>query len=186
MKGSCCLRGGLAGKNPKGEVDGPPVIPGAELPQPESGVARRVQTEAAAAAGTATAVKMVAKQRIRMANEKHSKNITQRGNVAKTSVGARRSPVFLRRLGARLLAPFPATTRSSRRAGTPVPSPREIERSRRSLSLRQPSHPARLPLPRSTSLCFGDPPRLGNPREGFWRGGGRGFVPKAAARFPSL
>lgn len=36
---------------------------------------------------------MVAKQRIRMANEKHSKNITQRGNVAKTSVrsAARRS-----------------------------------------------------------------------------------------------
>uniref|UniRef100_A0A2K5LS03 Stress-associated endoplasmic reticulum protein n=3 Tax=Cercopithecinae TaxID=9528 RepID=A0A2K5LS03_CERAT len=32
---------------------------------------------------------MVAKQRIRMANEKHSKNITQRGNVAKTS----RSPL---------------------------------------------------------------------------------------------
>ena len=30
--------------------------------------------------------KMVAKQRIRMANEKHSKNITQRGNVAKSSV----------------------------------------------------------------------------------------------------
>ncbi|XP_069029220.1 stress-associated endoplasmic reticulum protein 1 [Embiotoca jacksoni] len=28
---------------------------------------------------------MVAKQRIRMANEKHSKNITQRGNVAKTT-----------------------------------------------------------------------------------------------------
>uniref|UniRef100_A0A6I8SI50 Stress-associated endoplasmic reticulum protein n=1 Tax=Xenopus tropicalis TaxID=8364 RepID=A0A6I8SI50_XENTR len=28
---------------------------------------------------------MVAKQRIRMANEKHSKNITQRGNVAKSS-----------------------------------------------------------------------------------------------------
>ncbi|KAG8586080.1 hypothetical protein GDO81_005241 [Engystomops pustulosus] len=27
---------------------------------------------------------MVAKQRIKMANEKHSKNITQRGNVAKT------------------------------------------------------------------------------------------------------
>ncbi|XP_036611630.1 stress-associated endoplasmic reticulum protein 2 [Trichosurus vulpecula] len=27
---------------------------------------------------------MVAKQRIRMANKKHSKNITQRGNVAKT------------------------------------------------------------------------------------------------------
>lgn len=27
----------------RGEVDGPPVIPGAELPQPESGVARRVQ-----------------------------------------------------------------------------------------------------------------------------------------------
>lgn len=33
-----------------------------------------------------SAAKMVAKQRIRMANEKHSKNITQRGNVAKTSV----------------------------------------------------------------------------------------------------
>lgn len=28
----------------------------------------------------------MAKQRIRMANEKHSKNITQRGNVAKTLV----------------------------------------------------------------------------------------------------
>ncbi|KAJ6669423.1 hypothetical protein lerEdw1_008232 [Lerista edwardsae] len=35
---------------------------------------------------------MVAKQRIRMANEKHSKNITQRGNVAKTSVGASPHP----------------------------------------------------------------------------------------------
>ncbi|XP_038862347.1 stress-associated endoplasmic reticulum protein 2 isoform X1 [Salvelinus namaycush] len=32
---------------------------------------------------------MVAKQRIRMANEKHSKNITQRGNVAKTLVRQR-------------------------------------------------------------------------------------------------
>ncbi|XP_063772113.1 stress-associated endoplasmic reticulum protein 1 [Mixophyes fleayi] len=31
---------------------------------------------------------MVAKQRIRMANEKHSKNITQRGNVAKTTRSA--------------------------------------------------------------------------------------------------
>uniref|UniRef100_A0A4W3GRV9 Stress-associated endoplasmic reticulum protein n=1 Tax=Callorhinchus milii TaxID=7868 RepID=A0A4W3GRV9_CALMI len=29
---------------------------------------------------------MVAKQRIRMANEKHSKNITQRGNVARSTV----------------------------------------------------------------------------------------------------
>jgi len=28
---------------------------------------------------------MVAKQKIRMANEKHSKNITQRGNVSKSS-----------------------------------------------------------------------------------------------------
>ncbi|XP_030621850.1 stress-associated endoplasmic reticulum protein 1 [Chanos chanos] len=28
---------------------------------------------------------MVAKQRIRMANEKHSKNITQRGNVVKSA-----------------------------------------------------------------------------------------------------
>lgn len=35
---------------------------------------------------------MVAKQRIRMANEKHSKNITQRGNVAKTLVSRRRRP----------------------------------------------------------------------------------------------
>ena len=39
------------------------------------------------------AVKMVAKQRIRMANEKHSKNITQRGNVAKTSVRKEQAPV---------------------------------------------------------------------------------------------
>ncbi|XP_006000962.1 stress-associated endoplasmic reticulum protein 1 [Latimeria chalumnae] len=31
---------------------------------------------------------MVAKQRIRMANEKHSKNITQRGNVAKSTRSA--------------------------------------------------------------------------------------------------
>lgn len=31
---------------------------------------------------------MVAKQRIRMANEKHSKNITQRGNVAKSTVSS--------------------------------------------------------------------------------------------------
>ncbi|CAB1418913.1 unnamed protein product [Pleuronectes platessa] len=38
---------------------------------------------------------MVAKQRIRMANEKHSKNITQRGNVAKTLV--RRSLTATRR-----------------------------------------------------------------------------------------
>lgn len=29
---------------------------------------------------------MVAKQRIRMANEKHSKNITLRGNVSKSTV----------------------------------------------------------------------------------------------------
>jgi hypothetical protein len=35
---------------------------------------------------------MVAKQRIRMANEKHSKNITQRGNVAKTSVRGAAGP----------------------------------------------------------------------------------------------
>uniref|UniRef100_A0A3Q4MBJ6 Stress-associated endoplasmic reticulum protein n=4 Tax=Percomorphaceae TaxID=1489872 RepID=A0A3Q4MBJ6_NEOBR len=36
---------------------------------------------------------MVAKQRIRMANEKHSKNITQRGNVAKTLVSQEKYPV---------------------------------------------------------------------------------------------
>lgn len=35
---------------------------------------------------------MVAKQRIRMANEKHSKNITQRGNVAKSTVSDRTRP----------------------------------------------------------------------------------------------
>lgn len=37
---------------------------------------------------------MVAKQRIRMANEKHSKNITQRGNVAKTSVRKERTLLY--------------------------------------------------------------------------------------------
>ena len=36
---------------------------------------------------------MVAKQRIRMANEKHSKNITLRGNVAKSTVGYNASTV---------------------------------------------------------------------------------------------
>lgn len=51
---------------------------------------------------------MVAKQRIRMANEKHSKNITQRGNVAKTSVrnSGRPSP-FGRRIGGPRPAPGP-------------------------------------------------------------------------------
>lgn len=39
------------------------------------------------------AAKMVMKQRIRMANEKHNKNITQRGNVAKTSVREERAPL---------------------------------------------------------------------------------------------
>ncbi|KAK7879920.1 hypothetical protein WMY93_033421 [Mugilogobius chulae] len=38
---------------------------------------------------------MVAKQRIRMANEKHSKNITQRGNVTK-SRGLWRTKVWVR------------------------------------------------------------------------------------------
>ncbi|XP_044523559.1 stress-associated endoplasmic reticulum protein 1 isoform X2 [Gracilinanus agilis] len=36
---------------------------------------------------------MVAKQRIRMANEKHSKNITQRGNVAKTNAPEEKASV---------------------------------------------------------------------------------------------
>lgn len=49
--------------------------------------------------GSGGAAKMVAKQRIRMANEKHSKNITQRGNVAKTSVSEERT-----RLGAAVRA----------------------------------------------------------------------------------
>ncbi|KAK2913173.1 hypothetical protein Q8A73_007286 [Channa argus] len=38
---------------------------------------------------------MVAKQRIRMANEKHSKNITQRGNVAKSTTGHNQSVALL-------------------------------------------------------------------------------------------
>ncbi|XP_023653897.1 stress-associated endoplasmic reticulum protein 1 [Paramormyrops kingsleyae] len=46
---------------------------------------------------------MVAKQRIRMANEKHSKNITQRGNVAKTM---RNSPDDKVSVGPWLLALF--------------------------------------------------------------------------------
>uniref|UniRef100_A0A672VER8 Stress-associated endoplasmic reticulum protein n=3 Tax=Psittaciformes TaxID=9223 RepID=A0A672VER8_STRHB len=46
---------------------------------------------------------MVAKQRIRMANEKHSKNITQRGNVAKTS---RTAPEEKASVGPWLLALF--------------------------------------------------------------------------------
>lgn len=49
------------------------------------------------------AAKMVAKQRIRMANEKHSKNITQRGNVAKTS---RNAPEEKASVGPWLLALF--------------------------------------------------------------------------------
>lgn len=58
---------------------------------------------------------MVAKQRIRMANEKHSKNITQRGNVAKTSVRKERTLLCsaagaeVRALGPRrVLLPRPA------------------------------------------------------------------------------
>ncbi|XP_075426550.1 stress-associated endoplasmic reticulum protein 1 [Ascaphus truei] len=47
---------------------------------------------------------MVAKQRIRMANEKHSKNITQRGNVAKTA--QRSSPDEKSSVGPWLLALF--------------------------------------------------------------------------------
>uniref|UniRef100_A0A8C5CHD4 Stress-associated endoplasmic reticulum protein n=1 Tax=Gadus morhua TaxID=8049 RepID=A0A8C5CHD4_GADMO len=46
---------------------------------------------------------MVAKQRIRMANEKHSKNITQRGNVAKSSRGTQDEKVAV---GPWLLALF--------------------------------------------------------------------------------
>lgn len=41
---------------------------------------------------------MVAKQRIRMANEKHSKNITQRGNVAKTTVSLTTTLVSVRKV----------------------------------------------------------------------------------------
>ncbi|XP_071764073.1 stress-associated endoplasmic reticulum protein 1 [Centroberyx gerrardi] len=46
---------------------------------------------------------MVAKQRIRMANEKHSKNITQRGNVVKSTRGAQEEKVSV---GPWLLALF--------------------------------------------------------------------------------
>ncbi|MBN3308550.1 SERP1 protein, partial [Amia calva] len=46
---------------------------------------------------------MVAKQRIRMANEKHSKNITQRGNVAKSTRNAQDDKVSV---GPWLLALF--------------------------------------------------------------------------------
>lgn len=53
--------------------------------------------------GAGGAAKMVAKQRIRMANEKHSKNITQRGNVAKTS---RNAPEEKASVGPWLLALF--------------------------------------------------------------------------------
>lgn len=60
----------------------------------------RVQGVAGAGGGAA---KMVAKQRIRMANEKHSKNITQRGNVAKTS---RNAPEEKASVGPWLLALF--------------------------------------------------------------------------------
>lgn len=61
------------------------------------------------------AAKMVAKQRIRMANEKHSKNITQRGNVAKTSVREKRAP---------LLVPQPGMRPGPRgRAELPSPDP---------------------------------------------------------------
>uniref|UniRef100_A0A674GA35 Stress-associated endoplasmic reticulum protein n=1 Tax=Taeniopygia guttata TaxID=59729 RepID=A0A674GA35_TAEGU len=58
---------------------------------------------------------MVAKQRIRMANEKHSKNITQRGNVAKTS---RTAPEEKASVGPWLLALFIfPSSRSSRASG---------------------------------------------------------------------
>lgn len=52
---------------------------------------------------TGPSADMVAKQRIRMANEKHSKNITQRGNVAKTS---RTAPEEKASVGPWLLALF--------------------------------------------------------------------------------
>ncbi|XP_028846636.1 stress-associated endoplasmic reticulum protein 2 isoform X1 [Denticeps clupeoides] len=52
---------------------------------------------------------MVAKQRIRMANEKHSKNITQRGNVAKTLVRRNR----LHTSCSRIISPRNATSDTS-------------------------------------------------------------------------
>eukprot|EP00064_Thunnus_orientalis_P019453 superscaffoldBa00004874_g19571 len=58
---------------------------------------------------------MVAKQRIRMANEKHSKNITQRGNVAKST----RNVMEEKGVGPWLLALFifVPSSRSSRASG---------------------------------------------------------------------
>lgn len=66
--------------------------PGAERRSQRPEKKRASETEGVAGAGGGAA-KMVAKQRIRMANEKHSKNITQRGNVAKTSVREERAPL---------------------------------------------------------------------------------------------
>lgn len=72
----------------------PPESP--SVPAARTGSGRRGRPRAAREARGGPGVgggaaKMVAKQRIRMANEKHSKNITQRGNVAKTSVSERRA-----------------------------------------------------------------------------------------------
>ncbi|KAJ7324781.1 hypothetical protein JRQ81_017801 [Phrynocephalus forsythii] len=78
----------------------PPDNPVKNKLHPEATVAEEEEEEEAAAA---LAAKMVAKQRIRMANEKHSKNITQRGNVAKTS---RNAPEEKASVGPWLLALF--------------------------------------------------------------------------------
>ncbi|EAX08708.1 chromosome 13 open reading frame 21 [Homo sapiens] len=53
-------------------------------PHPFPGAGELTQGESLQVGAFQSAQAMVAKQRIRMANEKHSKNITQRGNVAKT------------------------------------------------------------------------------------------------------
>lgn len=97
---------------------------------------------------------MVAKQRIRMANEKHSKNITQRGNVAKTSVGAPSQPCRAAcslSFPAALGGPVPPGGESSSRRGVAVQSP---------VCLKAAQPPREAPS-RSASLCFGDlPPSL--------------------------
>lgn len=112
MKGSCCLRGGLAGRA-RGEADGPPVIPGAELPQPESGVARRVPDGGSGDGGDGNSSQdggeAADPDGQREAQQKHHA-AWQRGQ----DLG--RGPVAA--LSGRLLAPF---SRRSRRAGTPVP-----------------------------------------------------------------
>lgn len=80
-----------------------PLAPAAQAAAPSKSVGESVVESGPRASGRWDPAKMVAKQRIRMANEKHSKNITQRGNVAKTS---RNAPEEKASVGPWLLALF--------------------------------------------------------------------------------